>query len=474
MEENIRLPITDNHYNAVKSFVEDTPIAEYHHASHDAYERFRDIKFGIRIHWGLYSIWALQGESWPFLWFLRWRKQRYQELYKSWNPTGFNAEEWMRFFEKVGFRCFAFTTKHHEGFSMFDTKTRVIRRVHWTGWKGPRIEDCNVAYSIMETPFHRDIVKELCDAAHQHNIHIDLYFSHPDWYDADFRPYGRHPLTMNDVRIHPEKYNEQFQRRAVRVPVPTAEEMQHMVERHRAQLVELLSNYGQIDMICLDNWLGSAVWPQVRETLLKLRQIQPDVMFRARGIGNYGDYYTPEGFVPEKPGNTNMPWMVIHPLGKTFSYDPKAKRYKGAKWVIHQLIDTASKGGNFMVGIGPDKNGKFHPEAIKQLEAVGQWLRVNGDGIYSTRMWTHWKEGEHIRFTCSKDQRSVFLFTLERPGTVITSTLLRPKIDTPIYMLGIKEPLKWEFLENELQIHVPDSIVINLPCNVAWGFQIEI
>ncbi|HMF34249.1 MAG TPA: alpha-L-fucosidase, partial [Candidatus Lokiarchaeia archaeon] len=360
---------------------------------------------------------------------------------------------------------------HHEGFSMFDTKTRVKRRVRWTGWKGPRIEACDVAYSIMETPFHRDVVKELCDAAHQHNIRIDLYFSHPDWYDADFRPYGRHPLTMNDVRIHPEKYNEQFQRMSMRVPVPTDEETQHMVERHRTQLIELLSNYGPIDMMCLDNWLGPAVWPQVRETLLQLRQIQPDVMFRGRGIGNYGDYYTPEGFVPDNPSNTSMPWMVIHPLGKTFSYDPRAKRYKGPKWVIHQLVDAVSKGGNFMVGIGPDKNGKFHPEAIKQLEAVGTWLQINGEGIYDTRMWTKgWKEGDGVRFTAAKDQKTVYAFILQWPDQVFRSKVLRPREGSEVFVLGVNDPLNWRMENGELVIELPNS----KPCDYAWGFRIEI
>ena len=95
------------------------------------------------------------------------------------------------------------------------------------------------------------------------------------------------------------------------VPDPSSQEVARMMARHRAQLEELLTNYGTIDMICLDQWLGPKVWPQLRETMLHLRTIQPDVMFRARGIGNYGDYYTPEGFVPGSKENTDVPWFVI-------------------------------------------------------------------------------------------------------------------------------------------------------------------
>jgi alpha-L-fucosidase len=138
-------------------------------------------------------------------------------------------------------------------------------------------------------------------------------------------------------------------------------------------------------MVCLDQWLGPQVWPALRETILHLRKIQPDVMLRARGIGNYGDYYTPEGFVPGDKGNTDTPWFVIYPLGSSFSYERVPGNYKGAAWVVRNLIDTVAKGGNFMVGIGPDGDGRFHPTAISQLREVGDWLNVNGDGVYATR-----------------------------------------------------------------------------------------
>ena len=138
---------------------------------------------------------------------------------------------------------FAFTAKHHEGFSMFDTQTRVKRRVNWTAPGGPALEDCDLAYSIMETPFHRDVVKELCDAAHKHGVKIDLYFSNPDWYDADFRPYGYHPVTIPDATAHPDLYGHApiTERRGAIytiAPDPTPDEEARMNARHRQQLTE--------------------------------------------------------------------------------------------------------------------------------------------------------------------------------------------------------------------------------------------
>ena len=111
-------------------YVESNPIAEYHPASTRAYEAFQDMKFGIRIHWGIYSIWHRGAESWPYLPMSFEDRQAYNDLYKTWNPAGFDANAWMDAFDESGMKMFAFTSKHHEGFSMFDTKTRVKSRAN--------------------------------------------------------------------------------------------------------------------------------------------------------------------------------------------------------------------------------------------------------------------------------------------------------------------------------------------------------
>ena len=302
-------------------FVDVTPVADYRWASTGAYEAFQDMKFGVRIHWGIYSIWHRGKESWPYLTMSLAERQAYNELYKTWNPAGFDAESWMELFAESGMKMFAFTTKHHEGFSMFDTKTRVKSRANWTAVGGPTMEPCDLAYSIMETPFRRDIVKELCDAAHKRDIKIDLYFSHPDWYDADFRPYVNHPLqvpssatilTRSDWASTRKRYGDH----AVIVADPAPAEVARMMARHRAQLTELLTNYGKIDMMCLDMYLGPLVWPELLKTVMKIRELQPDVMLRDRGIGPYGDYYTPERVVPRSKETANQPWFCIYPWAR--------------------------------------------------------------------------------------------------------------------------------------------------------------
>jgi len=464
-------------------YVEKDPIPEYRWAPQSAYEAFQDMKFGIRIHWGIYSIWHRGPESWPFLGMSFEDRQAYNNLYKTWNPAGFDADAWMDIFKESGMKMFTFTSKHHEGFSMFDTRTRVKSRANWAGSGGPRIESCDLAYSIMETPFRRDVVKELCDAAHQRDIKIDLYFSHPDWYDADFRPYVCHPLQVpSSAKWMTERDIEMTRRRlgthAVKVADPPEAEVERMMNRHRAQLVELLTNYGQIDMLCLDMWLGPKVWPELRKTLLKMRELQPQVMLRQRGIGNYGDYYTPERAIPQSQESSDKPWFTIDPLGTDFSFDPDGAKYKGTHWIVLSLVDAVAKGGGLEIGVGPSPGGEFHPEAIRQMKGAGKWLRVNGEAIYKTRPREAalWQEGEAVRYTRSKDARFTYAILTEWPGTKAVLKTVRPLANSSVTLLGSPTPLPWVFDSSVgTVISLPENLQPpeNRPCEHAWCLKLE-
>ena len=212
-----------------------------------------------------------------------------------------------------------------------------------------------------------------------------------------------------------------------------------------------------------------------------MRQLQPDVMIRARGIGNYGDYFQPEQNYssPPVPGDkdfTNMPWMRIRTLGNIFAYDPVAESYKGTPWIISNFIDCVAKGGSFMVCLGPDANGKFHPEAVKQIEAVGEWLKTNGEGIYETRTREVWQAGD-IRFTRSKDNKRVYAFVEKFPEKELIIPSVTPKKKSRVGLLGYSKALKWQpTSDGGIRIEIPEALQSpeNRPCEYAWAFKIEV
>jgi alpha-L-fucosidase len=216
----------------------------------------------------------------------------------------------------------------------------------------------------------------------------------------------------------------------------------------------------------------------MKKTLLMMRQLQPDVMLRDRGIGNYGDYYTPERVVPGSKEIGDKPWFTIYPLGTDFSYDPDAAKYKGTTWIVHNLADSVAKGGGFMIGVGPSAHGEFHPEAIRQMKSTGAWLKVNGEGIYATRPreGTLWSEGDSIRYTRSKDRRFIYAILTDWPGAQVTLKTVRPKDGTRVTMLGTNAELRWKFDSAAgTRIMLPENLqqASNRPCEHAWTLKME-
>jgi len=284
---------------------------DYRHASPQAVEAWRDMKYGLRIHWGVYSklgleaSWALAREHKNDLEWQGW----YHNLYKTFNPSEFYAEEWAELMVRSGLKFFVFTTKHHDGFSMFKTKTKVKRRFIYTGPNAGKIEECDLHYSIMETPYNKDIVGELVVACRKRGLGIGLYFSHIDWYDADFRLDQWNPL--HDLTYSKETDSGGWAR---------------FVSRHREQIRELCTNYGKIDMISFDMVI-SLKWPG--ETL-KLKSVRPRAGSRIFMLGVKAPLEwrmdESEGLIIEIPKNLQA--EANHPCKQGYAFKIEGKPNK--------------------------------------------------------------------------------------------------------------------------------------------------
>ena len=428
----------------------------YHHAPQNAIDAFKDLKFGIRIHWGLYCLigshesWGLAGANRDF-----WNV--YNVLYQFFNPTDFDADSWMNQFEQWGVKYFTFTAKHHDGFAMWPTKTlqaspRLTAQAFNEGCE--HLETVKINYSIMDSPYKKDIVKAVVDAGRKKGMGVGLYYSHVDWHDPAFAwdPFNFH----YDLKFNKESDPQRWQT---------------FIAHEREQVTELLTNYGPIDVLDFDIGWPKAAAQDIADIAQMVRKLQPNIIMRNRGIGAYGDYGTPERVVPN--GQRQGLWKVIYPCGTSFSYIP-SDRYHPAEWVLETLIEVAAKGGNFEVGFGPMPNGTWAAEAVERMQYAGDWLRVNGEAIYGTRPRGVFNEGTNVWFTASKDGRYVYAISMGWPGDRFELRSIRPASGTPVHMLGVARALKWRQQGEVLRVDIPPEISEHPPCRQAFVFKIQV
>jgi alpha-L-fucosidase len=427
----------------------------YQHAPQSALEDFKDRKFGIRIHWGLYCMiasdasWALAGANRQF-----W--DNYNVLYQFFNPTSFDADAWMDLFAQAGIKYFTFTTKHHDGFCLWPTQTMqdsLRLTPKGVGFGGVEYTEKVVhSYSIQDGPYKKDIVRSVVEAGRRKGMGIGLYYSHVDWHDPAFAwdPFNQYYDPHFTAQSDPRRW-------------------QTFIAHEREQLRELMSDYGRIDYLDFDIGWPQAAAPDLAAITMMVRKLQPDVIIRGRGIAAYGDYYTPEREIPGGP--SQGVWKVIYPCGQAFSYLPN-DLYKPAEWIVESLIGITAKGGNFEVGFGPMPCGEWPADTVERLKYAGDWLRVNGEAIYHTRPRKNFSEGKNVWFTSSKDGRYVYAISLGWPGDTFTTRSLRALKGSQITMLGVDQPLDWRQEGAALIVSLPPSLAQHKPCRQAYVFKI--
>ena len=434
-------------------------------------EWFQNAKFGLMMHWGPYSQWGVV-ESWSICsedepWCRRSMedyseyKRQYEALKKTFNPINFNPDKWARAAEYAGMKYVVFTTKHHDGFCMFDTQ--------------------QTDYKITDTgcPFHQhpkaNVTKEVFDAFRKRGFGTGAYFSKPDWHSEYYWwPYFATP--DRNVNYDPAKYQERWQK---------------FCDYTYSQIEELMSGYGQVDILWLDGgwvrpratidasvsaWCKSPYDQNINMPRIAsmARKHQPGLIIVDRTVtGKFENYRTPEQHVPHEP--LDYPWETCMTMASSWSFNP-ADRYKSARQLIHLLVDIVAKGGNFLLNIGPDANGEWAKDAYDRLKKIGNWMKVNGEAIYGTRPIAPYKETK-VCFTSKKDGTVYAIYLAgsgeEMPPVKIMLHSHCPAKNGKISMQGVKEAIKWEPVAKGVLINVPESAQKKPPCEHAWAFKIS-
>ena len=379
--------------NAQKHY--DYPMPKYTptEGNLEARTDFQDMKFGMFIHWGVYSVLG-DGE-----WVMYQQKidvPTYEKIPKFFDPEDFNAEEWVKIAKSAGMKYITITSRHHDGFSMFDSKA--------------------TDYDIIDaTRFDRDPLKELAEACKKEGIQLNFYYSLLDWKRDDYK--------------NGKKGDE--------------EAWQHYIDFMKAQLTELLTNYGDVGVIWFDgHWDRKKADWHYNEIYALIHELSPTTLIANNHhiqpiLGE--DIQTFERDLPgENKGGysdgvdvSQLPLESCATMAKSWGFNLNDKNYKSTKQLIHFLVNAAGKNGNFLLNVGPMPNGEIQPEFVATLKEIGEWTSTYGASIYGTRGgitasqdWgTITKKGNalYVHVTSAPSEPYIFIPELNEKVKMVTS-----------------------------------------------------
>lgn len=325
---------------------------------------FMEARFGMFIHWGLYSIPA-KGE-----WMMSEAEMtvsEYKQYFDLFDPVDYNPREWVRLAKEAGMQYAVLTAKHHDGFCLFDSAL--------------------TEYKATNTKAGRDLVREFVDACREEGIRVGLYFSIIDWSHPDFPKYGD--------RQHPMRNNEAYKDEKI--------DFDRYLEYMHGQVKELVTNYGKIDILWFDfsyDDMCGEKW-KATELIKMVRKYQPDVIIdnRLEGSGEdhgsiatanpliySGDFASPEQIIPPEGVRDELgemiPWELCATMNNHWGYCNFDHQYKSPEMLIRKLVECTSKGGNMILNVGPDAKGNIPKESVKILKEIGQWMKKNQESVY--------------------------------------------------------------------------------------------
>ena len=465
----IALPILSVHAARATQTPAADPMPEAGLTREQRIQWWREARFGMFIHWGLYSIpagvwkdkvhatgyseWIMFEEKIP--------AKEYALLAERFNPVKFDAKAWAAIAKKAGMKYMVLTTKHHDGFSMFRS----------------RLTPYNVADA---TPFKRDVTGELADACRDSGIRFGCYYSiDRDWY----RPQGPgNHYKQNNVWDYPDSRKEDFDR--------------YFAGFAKPQVEEILTNY-RPDLLWFDE-IDMKTDAQVEDLYRAIRKLRPECVLNSRIKGcRFPDQIPPPhcdyistgdneiadkalGFEWENPGTMNT----------SYGYNQNDHNWVDAREIVFRLVDIVSKGGNYLLNVGPTSEGLIPQASIDRLMEVGAWIETNGEAIYGTSPWMVFRDGPlsdkglakapgrgpesavDIRFTAKGN--SVYATCLAWPEKDVLVRAMGkkgagPKEIATVRMLGSKEPINWHQTDDGLQLSVPRE----KPCRHAFVYRID-
>lgn len=329
-------------------------------ANLEARRWFQDAKLGLFVHWGVYSIIGGGGDENIAEWVMQQQQisiKDYEQLPGFFNPTQFNASEWVSMVKDAGFNYITITSKHHDGFAMYDSE----------------VSDYNI---VDQTPYGKDVLKMLAEECRKQGLKLFFYYSQLDWHHPDYWPRGR---TGNDYTGRPQSGN-----------------WNTYLDYMNAQLRELLTNYGNIGGIWFDGMWDkpNADW-QLQETYNMIHKLQPQALI---GSNHHKEPYPGEDFQMferDLPGQNTTGWQhtqisqlpleTAATISDTWGFNLVDNDFKSVKTLVRFMVKAAGHNSNFLLNVGPMPNGNIQPMHKQRLAAMGDWLEENGQTIYGTR-----------------------------------------------------------------------------------------
>jgi alpha-L-fucosidase len=439
----------------------------------DLYKEYNDLKFGMFIHWGAYST---LGGTWQnkqigglgewIMYHAQIPRDEYKEVAKKFNPVGFNAGEWVKLAKEAGMKYIVAMPKHHDGFAMYHSK----------------VTDYNI-YDL--TPFKRDPIEEIYKACKKYGIRLGIYYSHSiDWMD------GGDAGVAQAIKVNP-KLKDTYGANAWD-PSPASYE-EYIENKAKPQMREILSKFPNL----VEIWYDFPRYMNLQQSFefYKLAyEFQPECLINSRVGNDLGDMLTAgDNQIPTEINSKYKTWETPGTLNDTWGYKSYDNNWKSHKEMLFWIAEIASKGGNYLLNVGPDGNGVIPEESVKILKGIGEWMRINGEAIYGTGKWTIIKEGPtkiNMKSTTDRaNNKFDFTFTDEdywftaKGNYVYVISLTTPKSETisvkslfdyrqkikGIKVLGNRKSLKWEASGDKVNITLPTERKTDQP-----GFVLKV